>query len=83
VFVVVIGFSALWAIVTAIQTLCSWNTKAKQENRALVLLRDDLQKAGPYKKDRSGIPEHESIIKMHAVIFKHAQKKIIEKELDY
>lgn len=48
-----------------------------------MLLKDDLQKSGPYKRDRSGMPTEESIIKMHAVIFKHTQKKIIEKELFY
>ena len=29
------------------------------------------------------MPEGNSVIKLHAVIFKHAQKKIIDKELKY
>ena len=29
------------------------------------------------------MPQSDSIIKLHAVIFKHAQKKIIEKEINY
>ena len=47
----------------------------------MVLLKDDLVKAGPYKRDHSGIPASESVIKLHAVVFKHAQKKIIEREI--
>ena len=47
------------------------------------MLKDDLVKSGPYKRDRAGMPQEDSIIKLHAVIFKHAQKRIINKELDY
>ena len=49
----------------------------------MILLKDDLVKAGPFKRDRQGIPTEESIIKLHAVIFKHSQKRIIVKELEY
>jgi len=84
VFVVVISLTALWALASFAHWLCTCrNAPSKKENQALALLKDDLVKSGPYKRDRSGIPERESIIKLHAVIFKHAQKKIIDKELDY
>ena len=42
VFVIVIGFTMLWAVVTVLQTICNWNSEKKKENQALVLLRDDL-----------------------------------------
>ena len=83
VFTLVIGGTIIWAIVSLLQKLFSWRKDKSGENRALTLLRDDLQKAGPYKRDRSGMPVQDAIIKIHAVVFKHAQKKIIEKELAY
>ena len=73
VFSAVIVGCIIWAICSVLQYL--WNCrdyKAKELNRALVLLKDDLVKSGPYKRDRSGMPESESVIKLHAVIFKHA-----------
>ena len=84
VFTIVVGFTLLWAFSSVIQYIihCG-NPKAKAENRALVLLKDDLHKSGPYKRDRAGMPEANSVIKLHAVIFKHAQKKIIDVELGY
>ena len=84
VFTIVISGTLLWAFATLLQWL--WNCRneaGKKENQALALLKDDLIKSGPYKRDRSGMPTQESIIKLHAVIFKHAQKKIIEREIDY
>jgi len=72
VFVIVISGTMIWAIASALQTLCTWNSSKRKENQALMLLRNDLSKAGPYKKDKSGVPEQESVIKLHAVIFKHA-----------
>ena len=83
VFVFVIGGTMIWALATTLQTICTWNSAKRKENQALILLRNDLSKAGPYKKDKSGVPEQQSVIKLHAVIFKHAQKKIIDRELDY
>jgi len=86
VFTVVISFAIIWALFTIIQWIydyCNADPRLKLQSRALTLLKDDLIKAGPYKRDRSGIPISESVIKLHAVIFKHSQKKIIEKEMDY
>ncbi len=83
IFSVVISFTALWAIATLLQYLFCRKKSDSKGNKALTLLKDDLHKSGPYKRDRSGMPIEESVIKMHAVIFKHAQKKIIEKELYY
>ena len=84
VFSIVIFGCIIWAICSILQYL--WNcgdTKTKELNKALVLMKDDLIKAGPFKRDRSGMPEADSVIKLHAVIFKHSQKKIIETELAY
>ena len=80
-FVIVISGTMIWAIATTLQTICTWNSAKRKENQALRHLRNDLSKAGPYKKDKSGVPEQMSVIKMHAVIFKHAQKKMIDREL--
>lgn len=82
----VLGFAFIWGFITVIKWIydyCTADPKKKLESRFITLLKDDLMKAGPYKRDRSGIPESDSVIKLHAVIFKHCQKKIIERELDY
>ena len=85
VFTIVIAFSVLWAIFSVVQWV--WkrfnSPEEKQLRKEMVLLKDDLTKSGPYKKDRAGMPQEDSIIKLHAVIFKHSQKRIINKELEY
>lgn len=84
VFTVVIGCTLLWALTSILQFLCNCGSPSlKAENKALLQLKDDLMRAGPYKRDRSGVPESNSVIKLHAVIFKHSQKKIIDVELGY
>lgn len=73
VFTIVVGCTLLWAFSSMLQYVWNCgNPRAKAENKALVLLKDDLQKSGPYKRDRSGMPEANAVIKIHAVIFKHS-----------
>ena len=84
VFVLVAVGTVLWILSSIIQWLWTCrDAKGKQEHRNLVLLKDDLIKAGPYKRDRGGIPVNDCMVKLHAVIYKHSQKKIIEKEMEY
>ena len=84
VFVLVAVCTILWILSSIIQWLWSCrDAKGRKESRNLILLKDDLIKAGPYKRDRSGIPVNDCMIKLHAVIYKHSQKKIIEKEMEY
>ena len=72
VFTLVIGGTIVWAVFSLIQKLLSCRKDSQKENRALILLKDDLMKAGPYKRDRSGMPVSDAVIKIHAVVFKHS-----------
>ena len=47
-----------------------------------MLLKDDLTRGGPYKRDPRGNPTNKSLVTLHAIIFKHSQKKIIEREME-
>ena len=78
------GLTMVWIVFTnchwAIRYYCC--TKKTEENIHLTLLKDDLIKAAPFKKNPKGEVNFESLIKLHGVAYKHAQKKIMNRELD-
>lgn len=73
----VLSCLAIWGLIVFFRWLFS---PQKKDNIHVKLLKDDLVKSGPYKRDAKGIPTDESLVKLHAIIHRHSQKFIIEKE---
>ena len=46
--------------------------KTSEDNIALSLLKDDLIQSAPYKRNHKGEINIKSLVKLHAIIFKHS-----------
>ena len=57
--------------------------KTSEDNVALSLLKDDLIQSAPYKRNHKGEINIKSLVKLHAIIFKHSQKKIMLREREH
>ena len=68
-------FVLLWIIASNMRVVCDTyvcRKKKYEENIHLTLLKDDLIKCAPFKRNPKGQIKNDSLIKLHGIIFKHS-----------